>query len=87
MQQRAYGEITTEYDVPNHNLLMLSYVKISSANECLTFAGLDSSKYKTHSLHIGTATSAVLAGATSLQLQQMGRWHTDAYKSILEYSH
>ena len=46
-------------------------------------AGLDDSKYNTHSFRIGAATSAKMAGITDLHIQKLGRWKSSAYQSYI----
>ena len=43
-------------------------------------AGLDPSRYNTHSLRIGRATDLAKAGVPEAIIQQTGRWESDAYK-------
>ena len=46
-------------------------------------AGLDDTKYNTHSFRIGAATSAKMAGITDLHIQKLGRWKSSAYQSYI----
>ena len=46
-------------------------------------AGLDDTKYNTHSFRIGAATSAKMAGITDLHIQKLGRWKSLAYQSYI----
>lgn len=44
----------------------------------------DSSKYNTHSFRIGKATDMSQNGFSELEIKQLGRWKSDAYKSYLK---
>jgi len=46
-------------------------------------AGLDDSKYNTHSFRIGAATSAKAAGISDVHIQILGRWQSSAYQSYI----
>jgi len=50
-----------------------------SLASCISFIGLDPSKYKSHSFRIGAATTAQLLGHTPQQIKAMGRWRSDAF--------
>ena len=52
----------------------------STLNLCLSFAGLSTTLYKSHSFRVGAATWAVSQGASDTQLREMGRWSSDAFK-------
>jgi len=47
------------------------------------YAGYNPVKYNTHSFRIGAATHAASQGFTPLQIQQMGRWKSDAFYQYL----
>ena len=48
--------------------------------EALRFCGLDLERYQAHSFRIGAATTAAAAGYTEVQIKNMGRWNSDAFK-------
>ena len=60
-----------------------NYYFTTQLKRCLEVAGMDSSKFKTHSFRIGAATSSILRGATHEQVRQMGRWHSDAFQRYI----
>jgi hypothetical protein len=52
----------------------------------LTAAGYDASKFSGHSFRRGAASSAAQAGFTEYEIQQLGRWRSDAYKLYIDAS-
>lgn len=46
----------------------------------LAFCGLDTKRYQSHSFRIGAATAAADLGASDIQIQNMGRWKSTAFK-------
>ncbi len=52
----------------------------------IELAGLDKSKYATHSLRIGATTDLVSSGATSEQIKAFGRWKTGAYGRYVRHN-
>ena len=50
---------------------------------CLTYCGLDISRYKSHSFRIGGACHAADKGFTDAQIRALGRWKSDALKVYL----
>ena len=46
-------------------------------------AGLDDSKFNTHSFRIGAATSAKTAGIADVHIQMLGRWKSSAYQGYI----
>ena len=50
--------------------------KLSTA---LKFCGLDPTRYKGHSFHIGAATHAADKGMSDAQIRTMGRWKSNAF--------
>ena len=46
-------------------------------------AGLDDSKYNTHSFRIGAATSAKAAGISDAHIQLLGRWRSSAFQGYI----
>ena len=43
-------------------------------------AGVDDSKYASHSFRIGAATSAKEAGISDVHVKMLGRWKSNAYQ-------
>ncbi len=54
--------------------------------QLLQMAGLDKSKYATHSLRIGATMDLAGSGATSEQLKAFGRWTTRAYSRYVRHN-
>ena len=50
---------------------------------CLTYCGLDTSRYKSHSFRIGGACHAAEQGYSDAQIRALGRWKSDAFKVYL----
>jgi len=46
-------------------------------------AGLDNTKYNTHSFRIGAAALAKLVGISDVHIQLLGRWKSSAYQRLL----
>ena len=46
-------------------------------------AGLDDSKYNTHSFRIGATTSAKAVGMADVHIQMLGRWRSSAYQAYI----
>ena len=46
-------------------------------------AGYQPHCFNTHSLRIGAATSAAIAGASSRRIQQLGRWRSQAFRAYI----
>lgn len=51
----------------------------------LNFCQLDPLTYKTHSFRIGAATHAASLGYSKMQLQEMGRWRSDAFLKYVRF--
>ena len=49
----------------------------------LKFSGLNLKNYKSHSFRIGAATTAWAKGFSEEQIQQMGRWNSEAFKKYI----
>ena len=49
----------------------------------LAFCNLDLQRYQSHSFRIGAATTAAFLGHSELQIQNMGRWHSSAFKKYI----
>lgn len=50
----------------------------------LAAAGLDCTKYSGHSFRRGAATSAAAVGYSDYEIQQLGRWRSDAYRLYID---
>jgi hypothetical protein len=55
--------------------------------QSLSYNGFDTSRYKSHSFRIGSATKASSRGYSDSQIRRMGRWKSDAFKTYLRSSH
>ena len=51
--------------------------------DAVQFCGLDLGRYQAHSFRIGAATTAAAAGYTEVQIKNMGRWNSDAFKKYI----
>ena len=49
----------------------------------LSFCGLDTARYKSHSFRIGAASDAALRGFSDAQIRLMGRWRSDAFRQYI----
>ena len=49
-------------------------------------AGLTNGTWNGHSFRRGAATWAAQKGISEAEIQTLGRWRSDAYKSYIEYS-
>ena len=52
----------------------------SELRRCLIFRGLDTSRYKSHSIRIGAVCLAADQGYSDAQIRALGRWQSDAFK-------
>ena len=50
---------------------------------CLSYCGLDASRYTSHSFRIGGACHAAEQGYSDAQIRALGRWKSDAFKVYL----
>ena len=51
--------------------------------KCLSFCGLDSSRYKSHSFRIGRATDCAAKGYSDAYICSLGRWHSAAFRKYI----
>jgi hypothetical protein len=58
----------------------------TALSQSLIFNHYDTSKYKSHSFRIGSATEASDQGLSDSQIRQLGRWRTDAFKTYIRSS-
>ena len=49
----------------------------------ISFCGLDTKRYKSHSFRIGAASDAALKGFSDAQIRLMGRWRSDAFRQYI----
>ena len=62
----------------------LSRYQVSSVlTKALRILGVDPSRYSTHSLRIGAATTCAMEGVSDEKIMQFGRWKSAAYKSYI----
>ncbi len=52
----------------------------------ITQAGLPAENFSCHSFRIGAATTAAQKGLSQNQIQTLGRWSSDAFKSYIRYN-
>jgi len=57
---------------------------ITKVKAGLTTAGFDAAKFSGHSFRRGAASSAAAAGFSDYEIQQLGRWRSDAYRLYLD---
>ena len=57
---------------------------VKHIKDIATRLGLDPSRYSSHSLHIGEATSAAQAGLSQWQIKLMGCWNSQAYQVYIK---
>lgn len=60
-----------------------SYQFSSILHKTLTFLGIETKTFKTHSFRIGAATHMYVLGIAEQEIQRRGRWSSDAYKHYL----
>ena len=56
---------------------------VSRLRQCLIFAGLDPTLYKSHSFRIGGASHYAELGYSDSQIRLLGRWKSDAFKRYI----
>ena len=52
---------------------------LSALNQALTFCGLETDRYKTHSFRIGAASWAAAQGFSDSQIRRFGRWKSNTF--------
>ena len=55
----------------------------ATLQQCLSYCGLDTRRYKGHSFRIGGACHAAEKGYSDAQIRALGRWKSDAFKTYL----
>jgi hypothetical protein len=63
-------------DLPLSRQFATSQLRLS-----LSYLGSSWKNYKSHSFRIGAATTAASMNIPEYQIQQMGRWHSKAFKN------
>jgi len=58
---------------------------VSKLQPLARIAGLSQESWNGHSFRRGAATSAAQAGMSEAEIQILGRWKSDSYKSYIEY--
>ena len=56
---------------------------VTFVSHLLRLIGVDTTAYSRHSFPIGGATSASLAGLAGYEIQMLGRWKSDRYKTYV----
>ena len=56
---------------------------VTFVSHLLRLIGVDPTAYGTHSFRIGGATSASLAGLADYEIQMLGSWKSDCYKTYV----
>ena len=54
--------------------------------DLISRAGLDTARYKCHSLRIGAATTAAAKGVPEATIQRLGRWHSNSFNKYIRMS-
>ena len=79
-----------KHDSPSHPLLPFmdgTYVSRQYFTQQLrlplSFCNLSLNQYQTHSFRIGAATTAAARGYSELQIQNMGRWKSNAFRKYI----
>ena len=72
-------------------LLIINLYTCTSARDdlrsVLSFCGLDTARYKSHSFRIGAAFDAALRGFSDAQIRLMVRWRSDAFRQNIRLPH
>ncbi|XP_064630642.1 uncharacterized protein LOC135489285 [Lineus longissimus] len=55
----------------------------NTLKRALSFCGLDSSRFKGHSLRIGAATQSAIEGKSDAYIRAAGRWASDAFRKYI----
>ena len=55
----------------------------SILSQSVSFLGLDSSRYLSHSFRIGACTYAIQCGLSDSQIRVLGRWNSDAFRRYI----
>ncbi|XP_064631704.1 uncharacterized protein LOC135489991 [Lineus longissimus] len=58
----------------------------NTLKRALSFCGLDSSRFKGHSLRIGAATQSAIEGKSDAYIRAAGRWASDAFRKYIRIS-
>ena len=62
---------------------MTAYQFSQMLKKAVSFVGLDTKTFKSHSLRIGCATYLYMKGKSEDEIKLMGRWKSNAYKSYI----
>ena len=78
------GEIAPGYFFCHADQIPISVYQFNVARQqCCSYCGLDSSRYKSHSFRIGGACHAAETGYSDAQIRPLGRWKSYAFKVYL----
>lgn len=63
--------------------VLTRHIMVKNTQLYLTLAGVDASKYSTHSYRAGGATTMAAAGMSDWEIQISGRWSSNAYQRYI----
>ena len=66
-----------------HQQVLTRQHLVTFVSHLLRLVGIDPTAYSGHSFRIGGATSASLAGLKDYEIQMLGRWKSDCYKTYV----
>ncbi|XP_073672411.1 uncharacterized protein, partial [Paramisgurnus dabryanus] len=72
-------------DDSNHPVTRFWFQK--HLKQIIALSGLPVEHFSSHSFRIGAATTAAQKGLSQNQIQALGRWSSDAFKSYIRYNH
>ncbi|XP_073715760.1 uncharacterized protein [Misgurnus anguillicaudatus] len=72
-------------DDSNHPVTRFWFQK--HLKQIIALTGLPVEHFSSHSFRIGAATTAAQKGLSQNQIQALGRWSSDAFKSYIRYNH
>ena len=79
MRSGCKGQLFMHFD----NTPLTRFQFSAVLKKSLSFLGIPNARYGSHSFRIGAATSAAMRGVPHEQIQLMGRWKSNAYKSYI----
>jgi hypothetical protein len=89
IQLQGVDKVNTGKPQPLFSLMDNSPLSLHNNFNCLwnIYIGLSWRNYKTHSVRIGTVTTASAMGISEEKIQQMGRWHSKVFKNTFVSPH